>query len=387
MFKNKGISTVAMLVIIVVLLAAGYFIYEATLTQEKKEAPGGQQNENNGGNNETTNPGIQVESPQPNAQVTSPIAIAGQARGTWFFEAVFPITLENADGTVIAETQAQAIGDWMTTDFVPFTASLDFAVPAKTNATLVLAKDNPSGLPENAAAIRIPVVLMPTVQAEIDFTQTGNLIKDNPGLKPGVWYLSYEASGKPAQNVELSFDANSACMFSGTMVPCQQADLQVGTRVTVEGNQTGNIVLVSSMAAIKESGQERTVSLYYYNPELDKDASGNVLCSRKGLVAVSREIPVTQTPIQDTIRLLIAGNLTSAERAQGIGTEFPLAGFSLTGASLNNGTLTLEFSDPNNKTSGGSCRAGILWFQIEATAKQFPGVNIVKFIPDTLFQP
>lgn len=133
--------------------------------------------------------------------------------------------------------------------------------------------------------------------------------------------------------------------------------------------------------------QLRDVKLYYYNPNLDKDSSGNILCSRKGLVAVDRKIPITNTPIQDTIKLLISGGLTSAEKEQGVATEYPLQGLSLTAASLNTGVLTLTFDDLYSKTGGGSCRVGILWFQIEATAKQFSGVSSVRFMPEELFQP
>jgi spore germination protein GerM len=129
------------------------------------------------------------------------------------------------------------------------------------------------------------------------------------------------------------------------------------------------------------------ITLYYYNPAQDKDAAGNVLCSRDGLVGVMREIKLTSTPIHDAIRLLLRGELTQDERQRGITTEFPLSDVELKGANLNNGVLTLEFVDPQNKTSGGSCRAGILWFQIEATAKQFSGVREVRFIPEELFQP
>lgn len=135
------------------------------------------------------------------------------------------------------------------------------------------------------------------------------------------------------------------------------------------------------------STSTRIIKLYYFNNELDKDASGNLMCSRNGLDVVERTIPATQAPVQDAIKLLLAGNLTAEERAKGITTEYPLAGFSLKGAALTNGVLTLEFSDPNHKTTGGSCRAGILWYQIEATAKQFPEVKEVKFIPEELFQP
>ena len=132
---------------------------------------------------------------------------------------------------------------------------------------------------------------------------------------------------------------------------------------------------------------EKSVELYYYNSDLDKDESGNIACSRKGLVAVERKIPITKTPIQDTVKLLLSGKLTDEERAQGISTEYPLPGFSLKGALLKNDILTLEFDDPNNKTVGGSCRVGILWFQIEATAKQFPEVRQVRFLPEEIFQP
>lgn len=132
---------------------------------------------------------------------------------------------------------------------------------------------------------------------------------------------------------------------------------------------------------------ERSVKLFYYNQGLDKDESENILCSRNGLVPVERKIPITQTPIQDTIKLLLSGELTGEERARGIGTEYPLEGLSLKGASLKDGILTLEFDDSKNKTVGGACRVGILWFQIEATAKQFPEVQQVRFLPEEIFQP
>ncbi|MDI6820808.1 MAG: GerMN domain-containing protein [Patescibacteria group bacterium] len=132
---------------------------------------------------------------------------------------------------------------------------------------------------------------------------------------------------------------------------------------------------------------EKSVKLYYYNPDLDKDEFGNIACSRNGLVSVERRIPISKTPIQDAIKLLITGRLTKEEKSQGITTEYPLEGFSLKGVSLKDGILTLEFEDFNYKTGGGSCRVGILWFQVEATAKQFSEVQQVRFLPGELFQP
>lgn len=127
--------------------------------------------------------------------------------------------------------------------------------------------------------------------------------------------------------------------------------------------------------------------LFFYNPEQDKDASGNVLCSAKGLVAVERDVPLLPANISTAIALLLEGELTAAERAAGITTEFPLPGVALRDSRLDGGRLTLTFADPENRTSGGSCRVAVLWAQIEATAKQFPGVTEVRFSPEELFQP
>ena len=45
----------------------------------------------------------------------------------------------------------------MTTDFVPFSVTLTFVKPATATGTLVLQKDNPSGLPEHDASVEMPV--------------------------------------------------------------------------------------------------------------------------------------------------------------------------------------------------------------------------------------
>jgi hypothetical protein len=128
------------------------------------------------------------------------------------------------------------------------------------------------------------------------------------------------------------------------------------------------------------------VELFFYNPKNDQ-GPGGAQCSRKGIVAVNRVVPKTATSLQDSIALLLRGGLSNEEKNQGITTEFPLEGFALKSADTNDGVVTLTFDDPQHKTNGGACRAGILWFQIEATTKQFPGVTYVKFMPEDLFQP
>ena len=100
---------------------------------------------------------IELRTPLPNAIVQSPLTLEGRARGPWFFEASFPVYLINADGDTIAVVPAQADGEWMTKAFVPFKVTLTFTPPASQTGTLILAKDNPSGLPEHAADLRVPI--------------------------------------------------------------------------------------------------------------------------------------------------------------------------------------------------------------------------------------
>ncbi|BCX15766.1 MAG: hypothetical protein KatS3mg097_658 [Candidatus Parcubacteria bacterium] len=110
---------------------------------------------------------IEIFSPKPNEKIKSPLKITGQARGNWFFEATFPIVLTDWNGKIIAESYAQAKGEWMTTDFVPFEAILNFETTVFSDTLenhfsrrgyLILQKNNPSGLPEHDNTLKIPVI-------------------------------------------------------------------------------------------------------------------------------------------------------------------------------------------------------------------------------------
>lgn len=101
---------------------------------------------------------IGVDAPVIGAKVSSPLMVTGAARGTWFFEASFPAELLDAQGKIIAQGPGQAQGEWMTTEFVPFTLEFTFpAQPAGSKGTLVLKKDNPSGDPALDKSLEIPV--------------------------------------------------------------------------------------------------------------------------------------------------------------------------------------------------------------------------------------
>ena len=122
---------------------------------------------------------IKVTKPQPNQMVESPLIIEGEARGSWFFEGVFPIMLLDSNGNAIARHFAQVQGEWMTEDFVPFKAQIEFEKPATDTGILILEKDNPSGLSENDASIEIPV----------RFDQSAKIVEDTDPQK-GEYFVN-----------------------------------------------------------------------------------------------------------------------------------------------------------------------------------------------------
>ncbi len=148
------------LVLLAILVALGVYLLieqqEAVLNDEP--VPNGETEPENGTDNEQeVSDLIVVSAPKADEKVTSPLTITGQARGNWYFEASFPVELLDGNGNVMASGIATAQGEWMTTNFVPFSSTLVFDPPATTTGTLILHKDNPSGLPEHDAELRLPV--------------------------------------------------------------------------------------------------------------------------------------------------------------------------------------------------------------------------------------
>ena len=106
---------------------------------------------------------LTVTYPLQNAVISSPLTITGEAPGTWYFEASFPVVLVDWDGLILAQGIATAQSDWMTEDMVSFEATIEFTPPATTEdfmktGALILQRDNPSGLPENDDSLQIPIL-------------------------------------------------------------------------------------------------------------------------------------------------------------------------------------------------------------------------------------
>lgn len=87
----------------------------------------------------------------------------------------------------------------------------------------------------------------PATTTIVEFSAMGNLVKNNPGMKPGVWYLVHEKPGSPAVATELSFGDKSLCTVNGKVSACPAASLAQGARVTVDGIEDGAAVNVISL--------------------------------------------------------------------------------------------------------------------------------------------
>ncbi|MCF7820553.1 MAG: Gmad2 immunoglobulin-like domain-containing protein [Candidatus Pacebacteria bacterium] len=105
---------------------------------------------------------IKVYNPEIGQTIFSPLEIRGEARGTWFFENNFSIILTDWDGRIIGEALASSSEDWMTEEFIPFTATLKYRLSddlVSSRANIIFQKSNPSGLPENASSLEYVVYI------------------------------------------------------------------------------------------------------------------------------------------------------------------------------------------------------------------------------------
>jgi hypothetical protein len=104
---------------------------------------------------------VRVEAPMPGDLIASPVVVRGEARGNWYFEASFPVRVFDALGRELGVGVAQAQGEWMTEEFVPFEVIVSFTNPETPTGYILLIKDNPSGLPEFDDQVLVPVKFRP----------------------------------------------------------------------------------------------------------------------------------------------------------------------------------------------------------------------------------
>ena len=163
-------NTVIALIVITVGAIAGYYLVsgkkmtEDTRVQERVEAAKPVRESERPitegcGNMLEKADRIRIENPRPNEVISSPLTIRGQARGTWYFEGDFPVSLKDGEGNEIRlePPYVSAQGEWMTENFVPYEKTVRFELPKTAAGLLILHKDNPSGRRELDDQLIVPV--------------------------------------------------------------------------------------------------------------------------------------------------------------------------------------------------------------------------------------
>lgn len=137
---------------IIAIVASALYLY--THVQEKEPVPSVPQTA-------TSTPvgkegSLELFSLVPNQTIESPLSISGTAR-LWYFEAFFPIEVRDGNDAIIGRGIAIAQDNWMTTEFVPFIATVTFSTPSTPTGSLVFRKDNPSGEARFDDSFTLPV--------------------------------------------------------------------------------------------------------------------------------------------------------------------------------------------------------------------------------------
>lgn len=121
----------------------------------------------------TVNDSLNITNPKAEAVISSPLATKGFAKGTWYFEASFPVKILDSKGNVVGQGIAQAESDWMTEKMVPFSGMIEFTAKEGERGEVVFQKDNPSGLPQNDAELRVPIIFgAETIPVSVYFGNT-----------------------------------------------------------------------------------------------------------------------------------------------------------------------------------------------------------------------
>lgn len=187
--------------------------------------------------------------------IKSPLIITGKARGTWFFEASFPIRLVDKNGDVIVTAIAAAKSDWMTEDFVPFEAQLVFTVSEAQSGEIVLEKDNPSGLSKNADELRIPVMIEKSADK-----MTIKVYFNNSNLDPEY-------------SCNKVFSVNRQIEATQSIAKAALTELLAGT--TEEEKNSGFFTSINQGVNIKKLVIENGVAKVDFNEKLEEQAGGS----------------------------------------------------------------------------------------------------------------
>jgi len=222
---------------------------------------------------------IIVDAPLPNQKTLSPIIIIGKARGTWYFEASFPIRLLDPIGNEITSSHAEAKGEWMTENFVPFKTELIFNVSATTTAELILQNDNPSGLPEYDKQIKIPLILIP----------------DGDNIVVNIYFNNSELD--PEFSCSKVFAVKRSILKTPAVARATMEELLKGATASEERN--GYITNINQGVKIQKLIIENKIAKIDFNEQLESQMGGScrVIAIRSQITETLKQFPTVNDVI------------------------------------------------------------------------------------------
>jgi len=112
----------------------------------------------------------------------------------------------------------------------------------------------------------------------------------------------------------------------------------------------------------------QTLKIYYHDSKIDPEVNN---CQANNFKDIT--LAQSSTPLTDALKYLV----DQIQQENQTDYRDRVNQFELVSAVISDGIATLTFTDPALFTSGGSCRIGILFSQIEKTALQFSAVKKV----------
>jgi hypothetical protein len=99
---------------------------------------------------------VTVSDPVKNSVIGDMLDLKGEARGYWYFEGQFPVSVIDDTGYIVAQGTAKALGDWKTTSMVPFESHIDVTSSARSETGIIkIIRDEQKG--SNAQYVEVPV--------------------------------------------------------------------------------------------------------------------------------------------------------------------------------------------------------------------------------------
>ncbi len=205
-----------------------------------------------------------IFSPSLNSPLSSPINLEGEISRLFLFEGSFPIVLKDSNGKVLATTTAHTKAEDLSKVMVPFSATLTFSAPETHEGSLILEKDNPSGLPQNDDSRIFKVIFAPS----------NSLTTPPPNDNEWLTYKSMEYQFQYPSNFNLL--ANNFISLQYPQLYSEGTDLQ-GATIHFEVENRETFCLLSDYDQRTVTDTEILNGILYYKEAWKEGAAGHII--------------------------------------------------------------------------------------------------------------